>query len=97
MPMFGKAPPSRTHRKKHSPSFHDTYLSSIFLPRAELISPVPNPVGGEDEVWRFGDRGGRGETASPGGTKLHGVKVQKTNEKATGCLSARDPAKEHKT
>lgn len=92
MPMFGKTPPSWTLRKEHSPSFRDTYLSSILLPKAKFIVPVPNPLSGEDKVWRFGERGGRGEAASQGGTKRHGVKVQKTSEKATG---AHDPTKEH--
>lgn len=72
---LGTAPPSLTLGGKYLPSFCDTYLLSIFLPRTKLISPVPNPVSGEDEVWRFSNRGGRGEAAGGGRAKHHGLKV----------------------
>lgn len=86
---------SLTDPQDKTPSFHHTYLSSIFLPRTKLITPVPNPVSGEDEVWRFGDSGGCGEAASLGSTISHGVKVQTIRVKGIGWLRAQDPTKEN--
>lgn len=69
------------------PAFYHTYLFSIFLPRTKVISPVPKPLGGENEVWRFGDRRGCGKAPNPGTAEPHRLKVQIIRVKDTDQVS----------